>query len=98
MRSIDELFTELVRLNVKLWGENGDLRYKAPQGVLTPALRAELGQRKAEILTFLQKTEALPAGGSCAGAALFAFPAHRCAVCLLGGTQRRLCAGQYRDP
>jgi hypothetical protein len=60
MRPIEELFTELARLDTRLWSENGRLRYNAPQGALTPELRAEVVERKPEILTFLQKTEALP--------------------------------------
>lgn len=39
-------------INVQVAGEQ--LQCKAPKGVLTPALRAELAERKAEILAFLQ--------------------------------------------
>lgn len=64
-----EFLSELRRLNVNLWveGVNGvpsqdaRLRYSAPQGTLTPALKAELSQRKAEILDFLCQATATPA-------------------------------------
>jgi amino acid adenylation domain-containing protein len=48
-----ELLSHLNRLNVALRSDNGQLILKAPKGVLTPALRAELTERKAEILAFL---------------------------------------------
>lgn len=64
-----QFLSDLRRLNVKLWveGVNGvpqqqaRLRYSAPQGTLTPALKAELSQRKAEILDFLCQATATPA-------------------------------------
>jgi amino acid adenylation domain-containing protein len=55
-----EFLSDLRRLNVKLWMEENRLRYSAPQGTLTPALKAELSQRKAEILDFLCQATATP--------------------------------------
>ena len=49
---------------VKLWAEGEKLRFTAPQGALTPALKAELGERKAEVLAFLRQGQAAaPAAG-----------------------------------
>ena len=56
-----QFLSHLRRINVKLWveGVNGvpaqeaRLRYSAPQGILTPALKAKLRERKAEIIDFL---------------------------------------------
>ena len=44
----------LRELNIKLWIEGDRLRVDAPKGALTPELRAELAQRKEDILSFLQ--------------------------------------------
>ena len=49
----DEFISHLQSLNVKLWVEGDRLRYRAPQGTMTPALTAELRQSKAEILRLL---------------------------------------------
>jgi putative pyridoxal-dependent aspartate 1-decarboxylase len=60
MKTINQLLSHLNSLDVKLWTEDipGDtsevrLRCNAPKGVLTPDLKTELAQRKAEILEFL---------------------------------------------
>jgi len=53
-----EFLSYLRSLDVKLWADGDRLRYSAPKGALTPALRAELVERKAEILTFLHKANA----------------------------------------
>ncbi|MEO0836739.1 MAG: condensation domain-containing protein, partial [Cyanobacteria bacterium J06642_3] len=60
MKTINELLSHLNSLDVKLWTEEIPedksqvrLRCNAPQDVLTPDLKAELAQRKAEILEFL---------------------------------------------
>jgi hypothetical protein len=58
MKTVNELLSHLRSLDIKLWAEGQRLRYNAPQGVLTPELRAELSQRKAEILTFVQQADA----------------------------------------
>lgn len=61
-----EFLSELRRSNIKLWVEAAApeelrLRYSAPPGTLTPALKAELLQRKAEILNFLWQATVNPA-------------------------------------
>ena len=48
-----EFLLYLRSLDVKLWGDGEGLRISAPKGVLTPALRGELAERKEEILAFL---------------------------------------------
>ncbi len=48
-----EILSELERVNVTLRAEDGKLILTGPNGALTPALRAELTERKAEILTYL---------------------------------------------
>jgi len=49
-----EFLSSLRRLDVKVWVEKGEIYCNAPKGVLTPALRAELAEREAEILAFLR--------------------------------------------
>ncbi|MGH7824892.1 MAG: amino acid adenylation domain-containing protein [Candidatus Binatia bacterium] len=53
-----EFITYLHSLDAKLWADGDHLRCSAPKTVLTPALQAELRDRKAEILGFLQATGA----------------------------------------
>jgi amino acid adenylation domain-containing protein len=62
MKTINEFLSYLNSLDVKLWTETTPgatseirLRCNAPKDVLTPALKTELAQRKAEILEFLQE-------------------------------------------
>lgn len=50
-------FLSLVRgSGVKLWVDGDRLRYSAPNNSLTPALRKQLTERKAEIISFLKQT------------------------------------------
>ncbi|BAZ48975.1 McnE protein [Nostoc sp. NIES-4103] len=58
MRTLDDLLSDLRRLDVKVWADGEDLRYKAPSKTITPTLRQELKERKAEILTFLSNANA----------------------------------------
>jgi hypothetical protein len=51
---IIELLSYLRELDVNLWAEGENLRYSAPRGALTSALRAELAVHKADIPSFLQ--------------------------------------------
>ncbi len=51
------MLSGLDELGVEVWVEGERLRVNAPAGVLTPALRSELAERKAEILRFLGKAE-----------------------------------------
>nr|AXN93590.1 PuwF-G [Cylindrospermum alatosporum CCALA 994] len=56
MKPIQEFLSELGNLNIKLSVEGGvKLRCNAPSGTLTPEIRTQLSDRKAEIITFLQQ-------------------------------------------
>ena len=57
-RPLDNFISELGHLNVKLWLDGDNLRYKAPKGTLSATLLAQLRERKAEILTFLRHADA----------------------------------------
>lgn len=48
-----ELMAKLSRLDIKLWLDGERLRCNAPKGVLTPAVKTQLRDRKAEIIDFL---------------------------------------------
>ncbi|MCP6762150.1 MAG: amino acid adenylation domain-containing protein [Fischerella sp. CENA71] len=63
MRNIEEFLSDLANLDIKLWVELSDsgleevcLRCNAPKGALTPDIRIQLAERKAEIITFLQQS------------------------------------------
>ena len=51
-----ELLTHLRSLGVRLWAEDGRLRYSAMPGTLTPDLIARLAARKHEILALFSET------------------------------------------
>jgi acyl carrier protein len=57
MTPIGEYLAELARLDVKLWLEDGKLRVNAPQGVLTPEIKAQLSARKPELVEFLGRAD-----------------------------------------
>jgi amino acid adenylation domain-containing protein len=63
-----QLLSRLRGLDVKLWVEGGQLRLRAPKGTLTPALHAELGERKADLIALMQHAALAqrPAGASVA--------------------------------
>jgi len=50
-----ELLSYLRSLDVKLWLEGDRLRYKAAKGVLTPALLADMAERKTELIAHLRE-------------------------------------------
>jgi amino acid adenylation domain-containing protein len=54
MKALDEFMAELRQSGVKLWVEGDRLKLRAPGGAMTPALMADLKERKAEILASLQ--------------------------------------------
>ena len=60
MKTIVEFLSDLNKIDVKVWVEGNRLHYNAPKGVLSSALRAELSERKPEILALLQETTPLP--------------------------------------
>jgi len=54
-----EIISLLRKLDTRVWVDGDRLRYSAPDGAITPALRAELAERKADILAFLRQAEAV---------------------------------------
>ena len=50
-----QLLARLRSLGVQLWVEGDRLRFRAPAGALAAELRAELGERRAELLAFLRQ-------------------------------------------
>ena len=59
MKPIKEFLTDLRHLDVKLWIDGDKLRYRAAKDSLEPSLRAQLRERKPEILTFLRQADAV---------------------------------------
>ena len=57
--SVAGFLADLRRLGIMLREDGGQLRFRSPEGVLTPGLRTELGERKREILDFLQQQDAV---------------------------------------
>jgi amino acid adenylation domain-containing protein len=55
--SVAELVSQLKSLDVKLKAEGSRLRIDAPKGVLTDRMRAELAERKQELLEFLRVSQ-----------------------------------------
>ncbi|BAT53521.1 Amino acid adenylation [Nostoc sp. NIES-3756] len=53
--TVFEFISLLNSLDVKVWVENNQLRFRAPKGVITPAIKQELTERKQEILSCLQE-------------------------------------------
>src|SRR5207245_5586572 len=53
MDSAENLIAELERLGITVWAEADRLRYKAPQGGLTPELKQRLTDNKDRLLTLL---------------------------------------------
>jgi hypothetical protein len=58
MRPVAELLRLLEERDIRLTLDAGNLRVDAPKGSLTPELRAELSQRKPELLSFLGQPRA----------------------------------------
>ena len=63
MRSVVELLGYLRSLSIALSVEGDVLKCSAPQGVMTPELRQELGNRKPEIIAFLRASQQARRGG-----------------------------------
>jgi hypothetical protein len=60
----DRFLSYLRSLDIRLWSDGDRLRYSAPNGVLTPALRAELAERKSELLAFMYQAQAVASTSS----------------------------------
>ncbi|MEH2199894.1 SAM-dependent methyltransferase [Nostoc sp.] len=52
-----EFLASLKSLSIKIWIEDGQLRYRAPKGVITSNLKQELVERKIEIITLLEQVK-----------------------------------------
>ena len=57
MKAIEKLLSELKHNLVKVWVEEDNLRFSAPKGALTQALRTELLKHKTELMTFLSELQ-----------------------------------------
>lgn len=56
-KTIVEFVCHLSSLGITLEADENRLRCQAPEGILTPALRQEIGDRKPELLQFLQQAK-----------------------------------------
>ncbi len=55
--TIFEFLSSLNNLDIKVWIEDEQLRYRAPKGVMTSALKQELMERKKEVLSYLKEAK-----------------------------------------
>ena len=53
--SLVKFLSQLRDLDIHIWVENNTLRYKAPQGAITPELLAGLKERREELIHFLKQ-------------------------------------------
>ena len=53
MKPNEEFLSHLETLDIKIWVYKDRLRCNAPKGILTPDLKTQLSERKAEIINFL---------------------------------------------
>jgi natural product biosynthesis luciferase-like monooxygenase protein len=53
--SVHELMRNLRQLNVRLWVEDGNLRFSAPTGALSPDLKQRMVERKADLIRALEQ-------------------------------------------
>jgi amino acid adenylation domain-containing protein len=53
--TVFEFLSSLSNLDIKIWIEDDQLRYRAPKGVMTPDIKQELMKRKQEIFSCLQQ-------------------------------------------
>ena len=53
MSTLLQLLSRLEERGIQLWSEDGRLRFRGPEGALTPELRTDVRAHKEEILTFL---------------------------------------------
>ena len=51
--AIFEFLSLLNNLDIKIWIEDGQLRFRAPKGAMTDELKQQIKERKAEIIAFL---------------------------------------------
>ncbi|MEO1623200.1 MAG: hypothetical protein AAFU53_19480, partial [Cyanobacteria bacterium J06632_3] len=51
--NVPSLVAEIEQKGIKLWADDGKLKIQAKKGTMTPAIRSQLADHKAEILAFL---------------------------------------------
>jgi len=51
-----QLLTKLRHRGIKMWAEQDQLHYQAPKNVLTPTLRSQIAETKAELLDLLRES------------------------------------------
>lgn len=54
--TVYQLLTKLGEAGISLWVEQGELRFRAPKGALTPDLREQVVAQKPELIQFLQQS------------------------------------------
>lgn len=54
---LEALLAELKKRRIKIWAENGKLRYEAPKGAVDKELLGNMSQRKAELLTSIHQAQ-----------------------------------------
>lgn len=57
--NVVELLASLAKLDIRLWLEGDNLRFSAPEGAFTPAVRDQVVTRKPEIIEFLRQARKL---------------------------------------
>ena len=57
MQNCRDWIASLLRQGVRLWVENGELRFQAPKGALLPEARDELRRRRVEVIQLLEKED-----------------------------------------
>ncbi|MCP4929508.1 MAG: amino acid adenylation domain-containing protein [Gammaproteobacteria bacterium] len=55
--TIIQLISDLAEQDIRLWLEQGNLRYSAPEGAMTAEVIAHLREHKTELVNFLQQSE-----------------------------------------
>jgi amino acid adenylation domain-containing protein/thioester reductase-like protein/non-ribosomal peptide synthase protein (TIGR01720 family) len=55
--AIFEFLSFLNSLDIKIWLEDGQLRFRAPKGAMTDDIKQQIKERKAEIIAFLQEAQ-----------------------------------------
>lgn len=61
--TVYELMAKMGAVGIKLWVEEGQLKFKAPKGALTPELKQNLIDNKQAVIDFLSETKVVESGG-----------------------------------
>lgn len=60
MIPFDDLLARLREANIRLWLEEGEIRYRAPKGAMTPELASQIVEHKQELQRILQAAQTVP--------------------------------------